>query len=199
MLVSGTVVLRPRRRRRVIKVNRYRDRMQNGVGPGVRNEAQMGSDQGRLDCQWHVEGSGVVQSEDRHPVRRRGRRLVEPGAVRHRRRTRLHPLRREPLLDRALELVVGRPVVPTGDASGSGRRAVRVGAVVAVVAHDRRRRHDRRSQQRALRIAERAHARARAVVRVAAVGLAYRRNTRVRVAGAVHRAVHHWQLGMREA
>lgn len=148
----------------------------------------MRPDQGRLDGKRHVEGAGVVQSEDRHAVRR-GRRLVHAGRGR---RARLHPLRREPLLDRALELVVGGP------ARGSGRRAVRVGAVVAVVAHDRRRRHERGPQQRTLGVAERAHARARAVIRMA-VGLAYRRNARVRVAGAVHRAVQDRQLGMREA
>lgn len=130
-------------------------------------------------------------------MRRRGRRFVQSATVRHWRRTRFHPLRREPLLDRTLELVVGRPV-STGDGSGSGWRTMRMRAVIAVITYDRRRWHDRRSQQRALRIAKRAHTRARAVVRVAAIGLTYRRNTRVRIAGAVHRTIHHWQLGMRE-
>lgn len=113
--------------------------MENNVRPGVRDKTQVGPDHGRLDCQRYVEGAGVVQREDRHPVRRRGRRLVRTGAVRHRRRARLDPLGREPLLNRALEFVIGRP---TGDGAGPGRRAVRMGAVIAVVAHDRRWRHN---------------------------------------------------------
>lgn len=141
MLVNGAVVLRPCGRRQVIKVDRYRDRMKNDVGPGVRDEAQIGPDHGRLDCQRYVEGTGVVQRENRHPVRRRGRWFVQTYAIRHRRRARLHPLGREPLLNRALEFVIGRP---TGDGAGPGRRAVRMGAVIAVVAHNRRRRHNHR-------------------------------------------------------
>lgn len=123
----------------MIKVDRYRNRMENNVRPGVRDETQVGPDHGRLDCQRYVEGAGVVQREDWHPVRRRGRRLVQTNTVRHRRRARLDPLGREPLLNRALELVIGRS---TGDGAGSGWRAVRMGAVIAVVAHDRRRRHN---------------------------------------------------------
>lgn len=189
MLVNRTV-RRPRRRRWLIEVDRYRDRMENSVRPGVRYETQVRPDDGRLDRQRHVEGTSVVQGEDRHPVRRRGSCFIQTGAVHHRRRARLDPLRREPLLDWTLELVVGRSV-PAGHSAGHGRRAVRVGAVVAIVADDHRRWHDRRPQQRALRVPERAHTRAGAVIRVTAVRLAYCRNARMRVATAVHRAVHH--------
>lgn len=121
MLMNGAVVLRPRGRRQVIKINRYRDRMKNDVGSGVRDEAQVGPDQGRLDRQRYVEGTGVVQREDRHPMRRRGRWLVQTCAIRHRRRARLHPLGREPLLNRALEFIIRRP---TGDGADPEWRAV---------------------------------------------------------------------------
>lgn len=195
MLKNGTVLLRPRGRHRVIKVDRYRDRMENSVRPGVRYKAQERPDQGRLDRQRHVKGAGVVQREDRHPMRRRRGRLVQTGAaIRHRRRARLYPLRRESLLDRTLELVVGRPA-----GRDAGRRAVRMTAMIAIVADDRWRLHDRGPQQRTFRVTERAYARARAVIRVTAVRLAYCRNARVRVTGTVHRAVHRRQFRMREA
>lgn len=74
-----------------------------------------------------------------------------------------------------------------------------MGAVVTVVAHDRRRGHDHRSQQRTLRVPERAHARARTVIRVTAIRLAHHREARVSVASSVHRAIRRRQLGMREA
>lgn len=45
MLMDRAVVLRPRRRRRVIKIDRYRDGMEDRVGPGVGNEAEVRPDQ----------------------------------------------------------------------------------------------------------------------------------------------------------
>ena len=88
-----------------------------------------------------------MQGKDRHTVRR-GWLLRARG----RRRAGFYPLGGKPLLDGALELVVGR------FAGGGWRRTVRMRAVIAVVAHDRRWWDCDRWSQRTLRIAERTHA-----------------------------------------
>lgn len=88
--------------------------------------------QRRLDGQRDVERATVVKNEDRDPVGRRC--LLRAGS---RWWARLYPLRGEPLLYGALELVIGRL------ATGGWRRAMRMGAMIAVVANDRRWLYDR--------------------------------------------------------
>lgn len=182
LLMRGAVMMRPRWR--LIEVHRDRHRMENRVWASVRDEVQVRPQQRRLDRQGDVESTAIVQSENRHPMRRR--RFLGGGRWRW---TRLYPLRGEPLLDGALELVIGRL------AAGCRRRAVRMGAVIAVVADDHRRRDVRRLQG-TLWITERAHTGARALVRVR-VRLTYRGNAGVSVA-AVDSAVRRRHLGMRE-
>lgn len=142
--------------------------------------------QRRLDGQRDVEGAAVVQSEDRHTVRRGW--LLHAGRWR---RAELYPLRGEPLLDGAFEFVVGRLAE-----AGTRRRAVRMGAVIAVVADDRWRRDDRRAQ-RTFRIAEGTRTGTRAVIRVT-VRLTYRRNATVSVTRAIRDTVRRRHLRMGE-
>lgn len=184
--MRGTVMLRPHRRRRLVEIYGNGHRMQDRLGPGVRDKGKVRPEHGGFDGERDVERAGVVEREDRYAVRR-GRLL----RARDRRRAGLYPLRGEPLLDRALELVIGRP-------AGGGRwRAMRVGTVIAVIADDRRRRDHRRAQ-RTFRVAERTHPGARAVVRVAA-RLANRGYAAVSVTRSIRGSVRRRHLGMWEA
>lgn len=126
-----------------------------------------------------------MKGKDRNSVRR-GWFFHADG----RRGTGFYPLRREPLLDRALELVVGRLTV------GTRRCTVRMGAMIAVVARYSRRWDDRWAQ-RTLRITEGTCTGARAVVRMT-VRLTHRRNAGVRVTRAIRDTVRGWHLWMRE-
>lgn len=129
--MRGAVVVRPRWRSRVVEVHGYRHRMEDRVRPSVRDEVQVRPQHGRFDGQRDVEGATVVQGEDWHSVR--GRWPLGAGRWW---RAGLYPLGGEPLLDGALELVIGRL------AAGGRRRAMRMVAVITVVAHDHRRRYD---------------------------------------------------------
>lgn len=167
----------------LIEIDGYRDRMKNRVRSVVRNESKVRAKHGSLDCERNVKCTAIVERENRNAVRQI--RLLF-GTRARRKKTRLYPLGGEPLLDRALELVILRAI-----AIASTRwRAMRMAAVVTVVADDRGRWYyaraatNARSGERPLRrtfgIAEGAHARTRAVIRVNG-RLAYSRYARVSV------------------
>lgn len=113
----------------MIEIDGYRDRMKDRVRSVVRNETKVRAQHRSLDGQRNVKSTAIVKRENRNAVRR----ICLFFRTRAKRKIRLYPLGGEPLLDRALELVILRAIA----IARTARRAMRMIAVVTVVADDR--------------------------------------------------------------
>lgn len=216
----GRMVVRPHGSGRVVKVHGYGDRVKNGLWTEV-GVAHVRPEQSRIDGQGHVEAAVVVEGEYGYAlvlgtagaaaaaVLRGGR---VGGAAGRRRARGLYPLGRESLLYAVLEFVISGVGWTWRLRRGEAR--VRVAAVVAVVAHETRRRYaqvrplDHRLVVRLrllllLDVVQVAVAAVVVVVQVVSVRTAGGQRAAVRVRELVHAVgravVHGWKVVVREA
>ena len=175
MIVKIGTVMWPRGWRCVIEINRYGNWMKHRVRSCVGNVRKVRPENVRLDRQRNVECTGVVKSEYRYGMR----------LFRARWRTQFYPFRWESLFYGTLELVVRWPC-------RDGRSALRVRAVITVVAHDCWRWND--WSYRTFRISEGTHTGTRAVIGVA-VWRTQSRNGVMNETG-IRRTVERWHFRM---